>query len=110
MGVALVFLGTSLWVCILQKSGERSECIYMCTCVCGVGYVRVCECMHYAVTATTLACLLTAWANSLVLNRLLHYCVCVGGCVWVCFVEEWGKGLNVNVYIQNTCYMCKTDY
>ena len=26
-------------------------------------------------------------------------CVCVGGCVWVCFVEEWGKGLNVNVYI-----------
>ena len=37
MGVALVFLGTSLWVCILQKSGETGECIYI---LCGVGYVR----------------------------------------------------------------------
>ena len=46
-------------------------CIYLCvwgglyTCVGG------CECMHYDVTATTLACLLTALANSLVLNKLL---------------------------------------
>ena len=33
------FLGTSLWVCILQRSGEKGECVY--TCVCGVGYVCV---------------------------------------------------------------------
>ena len=33
VGVALVFLGTSLWVCILQRSGEKGECVY--TCVCG---------------------------------------------------------------------------
>ena len=42
-------------------------------CVGWVMYVRRggCEYMHDVVTATTLACLLTALANSLVLNRLL---------------------------------------
>ena len=42
--------------------------MYIFMCVWGGLYTCVggCECMHYVVTATTLACLLTALANSLV--------------------------------------------